>query len=358
VPVDLPDEERAAYLRTAERPAPLLDLIGMMAGHTVIAAARLGVFDALAVKPLGAAELATALPADPTGLRLLLDALVAIGYVDVDNGRYANRPAAERWLRTDSPGGFTTVLELWGAAVAHLWGDLDTSIRTGTPTADFYSWLAERPARQQRFQEVQRGLAGWLADELVELADLPDPPTTARRLVDVGGGHAWFSAAFCQRHPDLTAVVLDLPAALPSAARTIAETGLTDRIALREADLNVSAPIPGCDVVLLFNVLHGFAPERAQGLIAEAVAALRPGGVVLVLENDPEPTPERIGGAADEAFRRLFAINVWHTQSGQVHPVDTLAGWLVAAGCRPPHIRPLRRSPGHVLLMASREEVV
>jgi SAM-dependent methyltransferase len=321
----------------------------MMAGPTVVAGVRLGVFDALAAGPRTATELADGLGADPAGLRLLLDALAAVGYLEAVDGRYANLPTASRWLCADSPGGFGTVLELWSAAIAELWGDLAGAVRSGTPGGDFYAWLGKEPAQQARFQGMQRGLAGWLADEVLDLAPLPP---TARTLVDVGGGHAYFSAAFCRRYPGLTALVLDLPAALPAGAATVAEHGLADRVELREADLGDPVRLPGCDVLLLFNVVHGFPPDRARALVAEAVAALRPGGLALVLDSDPEPPPDRAGGAADHAFRRLFALNLWQTQAGDVYSADTLADWLVAAGCRPPEVRPLGRSPGHLLLTA------
>jgi hypothetical protein len=106
----------------------------------------------------------------------------------------------------------------------------------------------------------------------------------------------------------------------------------------------------GHDVVLLFNVVHGFPADVARGLVERAVAALRPGGTLLLLETTPQPR----GGVADTAFTRCFGLNLFHTQGGQVYPLSTLAGWLVAAGCAEPEQYDLERSTSHVLLAARR----
>ncbi|GIJ45282.1 SAM-dependent methyltransferase [Virgisporangium aliadipatigenens] len=343
MPLDLSPDEAHAYLRAGDAPTPMLDLIGLMAARAAAVGTELGVFDALGAGPRGAAELAAELAADPVGLPALLDVLVAVGYLSHDGHSYANRPAADRWLRGD----FANVLTLWVSIVGDLWGDLATTLRGGTPHVDFYTWLAKEPDRLERFQRLQRGLAGQLAAEVVERAPLPP---NATRLLDLGGGHGGYSVAFCRRHPGLAATVLDLPAALPVGASSVAAQGLAERITFRAGDLAHRVDERDHDVVLLFNVVHGFAEERARALVCAAVAAVRPGGTVLVLETAPLPNASTV----DDAFTRCFSLNLWHTQGGRVYPPATLARWLVEAGCEPPETVALQRSPSHVLLTAHR----
>jgi hypothetical protein len=343
VPLDLSPDEAHAYLRAGDAPAPMLDLIGLMAARAAVAGTELGVFDALGAGPRGAEELVAELAADPVGLPALLDALVAVGYLSHDGHSYANRPAAERWLRGD----FANVLTLWVSIVGDLWGDLASALRGGTPHVDFYPWLAEEPGRLERFQRLQRGLAEGLAEEVVARAPLPPDAT---RLLDLGGGHGGYSVAFCRRHPGLTATVLDLPAALPVGVSTVAAAGLAERVTFRGGDLAHGVDERDHDVVLLFNVVHGFAEERARALVRAAVAAVRPGGAVLVLETAPVSHASTV----DDAFTRCFSLNLWHTQGGRVYPPATLARWLVEAGCAPPETLVLQRSASHVLLRARR----
>ncbi len=347
MPLDLPPDEVRAYLRSADAPTPMLDLVGLMAAQAAVTAVDLGVFDALGSGPRGADDLATGLGLQPDGLAVLLDALVAVGYLDRDGERYANRPATDRWLRTDTPGGYAGVLSLWVSMVTELWGDLAATLRGQAPRADFYPWLVKDPDRLDRFQRLQRDLADHLAGEVVERMPLPGGAT---RLLDLGGGHGWYSVAFCRRYPALTATVVDLPAALDIGRGNAARAGLADRVTFRGGDLTAGVDGADHDVVLLFNVVHGFDPVRARALVHAAVAAARPGGTVAVLETAAQPR----AGVAEHAFTRGFALNLWHTQGGQVYPSATVATWLVEAGCDPPEELPLHRSPTHVLLVARR----
>ncbi|HXV92861.1 MAG TPA: methyltransferase dimerization domain-containing protein [Pseudonocardia sp.] len=351
MPLDLPDDQREAFLRTADAPPVVLDLLGLMTAHAVVTALRLGVFDALADGPCPAAELAGRIGADPYGLAVLLDTLTEVGYLESAGDAYANTPAAARWLA--GGGHWGAVLSLWVAMVQGQWSDLEHSVRTGTPAAGFYPWLDRNPAERERFHDLQRGLATGLAAEVVELADLPDG---ARSLLDVGGGEANYSIAFCARHPELTATVLDRPSVGPAGKERIAAAGLADRIAMRDADLTDGLGERGydaVDVVLLGNVVHGFAPERARALVAESVRALRPGGLLLLLETADRPHDDSVP-LTERAFNRFFDLHLWHTQAGRVYPVPTLVDWLTEAGCTSVRRTDLPRHPSHTLLAATR----
>jgi SAM-dependent methyltransferase len=106
------------------------------------------------------------------------------------------------------------------------------------------------------------------------------------------------------------------------------------------------------DVVLLCNVVHGFAPDRARALVAGCVRALRPGGTLLLLETAERPHDSSVP-RSHRAFNRFFDLHLWHTQAGRIYPITTLAGWLAEAGCT------VRRTdlgghPTHTLLTAQK----
>ncbi|MDA0634429.1 methyltransferase [Nonomuraea sp. MCN248] len=335
MPVDLPPDEVAAF-RRGEAPAPMLDLLGLMACHAVGAARSLGVFDALAAGPLTPRELAAAAGADPAALEHLLGVLRTTGYVRRDDGRYANTPASTAWLCSDSPTDYGRILGLWQAIVEERWAGLAGAVRSGTPAGGFYDWLAGRPHLSAAFHDLQRGLAEWLAEEVVSLAPLPEGSTS---LLDLGGAHGLYAGAFCRAHPGLTATVVDAAVAERS------EGPLTWRV----GDL-LTCDLPGGqDVTVLFNVLHGFAATDAAALVAKAAATLRPGGLLVVMESVAEPG----SGAADRAFGAAFALNLWHTQGGALHSAETIRGWLEEAGCATGPWQVLTRSPSHALVTAT-----
>lgn len=338
MPLNLPPDEARAFA-TGQAPAPLLDLVGAMATYAVAAGLRAGVFDALADKPRTASELAATLGADEEGLAQLLELLRATGYVERGEDGYANTEIASAWLCSDSPTNYGQIMSIWQAIIGDLWTDLGAAVQSGRPRGDFYAWLAERPALSGRFQHLQRGLAEWLAEEVTELASLPDGPI---RLLDLGGGHGAYSEAFCRAHPRLSSTVMDLPGALGGSDH--------ERIRWHEADLTRD-PIDGeYDVVLLCNVLHGFPSAQAAGIVAKAAGATRPGGRVLVLES----IAEHRAGMAEAAFTAGFGLNLWHTQGGGVPAARTVEGWLTDAGFDRPERHDLTRSATHTLFTATR----
>lgn len=330
MPIELGDDS-AAYADN-KAPASFVDMLGAAAYRCAAAAMRLGVFRALREEPLPAAALAEAVDADERGLRILADALVHFGYLTGTSGTYALTPMSEKWL-VDSP--YATVELFWQQVLFELWDGLEESVRTGKPSVDFYAWLAERPETSRRFQSMLDTQARELADELAPLIPVPNGPA---RLLDLGGGHGRYSTALCELHESLTATVLDLPSALgPGGPRVTMAPGDY----LRD-DLGT-----GYDVVLLFNVLHGHPPAGNRALLERIASALRPGGVVAILEHGRDAR-----APSDVAFLRMFSVNLFHGQNGEVYAIDEIASWLTAFG--PPTITRLRKSPTQYLITATR----
>ncbi|GGS89670.1 SAM-dependent methyltransferase [Planobispora rosea] len=345
MPLDLPPDE-AATLRRGDGPAVQIDLIQTMIFHAAVAALRLGVFGALERGPRELGALAGELAVDEANLRALLRLLVTGGYLAEGPDGYERTPAGA-WLAGPDDG-FGAVLDFWHSLIGELWQGLEETVRTGRPQRDFYAWLQERPDVLTRFQGIQLRIAEWVEKEVLELAALPGEPA---RLLDLGGGHARYSLAYCRSHPGLSATVLDLPEALEPGRAAVEAEGLTGRFAFVPGDLRTAELPGGQDVVLLFNVLHGFPALTARTLVGRAVGALRPGGRLILMETLTDP----VGSVLEEGFTRGFDLNLIHTQGGRLHPVETIAGWMVEAGCSPPARHDLTRSATLSLLVADRE---
>ncbi|MFI6480743.1 methyltransferase [Nonomuraea sp. NPDC050663] len=337
MPIDLPADEAEAF-RSGPAPAPMLDLVGLMAAHAVRAGWELGLFDALGKGALTTWELAAATRSDPTGIEQLANLLHATGYLRWDDGRHANSPAAAAWLRRDSPTCYGHVLSLWHTMIEELWTGLPEAVRDGRPRGGFYTWLAARPELRATFQDLQRGLAGWLAEEVVGLVGLPDDATS---LLDLGGGHGLYSEAYCTAYPALRATVVD----------NVRLVSGHERVTGRAADLLTGALDDGHDAVLLFNVLHGFPADDAARLVARAARALRQDGLLLVLET----TASDRAGVAERAFTAGFSVNLWHTQNGRVYPEQRVEEWIAGAGCTLRERHELTRSATHTLFAAVKQ---
>ena len=343
MPLQLKPEEHQAFFESHQGPAPMLDLLGAAALRMAAAAARLGVFDALAGGALTADEIASRTGANPRGVAVLLDALHAHGYVRRDengDGRahYANSDTAAKWMVRSGGPGFADTIEFWDSLLFTLWPTLERSLVEGKPPTDWYAWLEQNPRTLRTFQTMLGGMARHAGPAIAQAAALPE---STRRLLDVGGSHALYSVAFCRALPELHATVLDFPGAVSIGRENVAAEGLGDRITFREADF-LREPLAaegdgGYDAVLLCRVVHGLGAEANTALLRGAHDALAPGGRVIVVEEyDPG---QRTAGSVNDAFMRTFSLNMYHLQGAQMYTTDEIAGWMRAAGFDPASVR-------------------
>ena len=338
--------ERLVLIGLNQQPGLLLDYFSTLGFRAAITGVRLGVFDALDEQPATAEELAHRLGTDPHATASLLEALRSLRYVRRHENRYANATAAARWLvRIRSPDlvEATRFLEL---VAFDMWADLERSVRSGQPVRPIYAWLEDDPERSAAFQAWTRWIASSLAPEIVHRVSLP---AAARTLLDVGGGHGRYAAAFCLARPGLSAVVFDLPTALRSAAGLLEEPGLKGRIRLQAGDFLSDDLGADFDVALLLNIIHGLSEAENQQLISRVAAALGPGGLIVIAEQ----FAGRAAGPATDAIKRLLDLNYHLALGGRTYRFEEAAAWLLEAGLSSPKRINLRSAPGTSLAVST-----
>jgi SAM-dependent methyltransferase len=307
-------------------PDDVLELfLGFWISRTVMAAVQLGVFETLdggaAPQGLTAEEAGEALGLPARPARALLDTCVATRLLDQEDGRYRNSALAARYLAAGSEYSLRNyVLDerwCWGS-----WEKLEDALR-----AD-HQLLPEDEEGYHAFPEdffldFLHGHSLTMGERLATAVDL----SRTTRLMDVGGGSGAISISLCRAYPGLQAVVVDQAPVAARADVHIERAGLGDRIATWPANL-FSDPLPdGCDTAVLANVLHDFSPDRAREILARVVAALPPGGRVVVLEIVPDD--DRRGPPLAVAFSVAMVVN---TAGGDAHTAAQYRSWLEGAG--------------------------
>jgi SAM-dependent methyltransferase len=315
---------------------------GMAASGILIAAVRTGITARLAERQATAAEVAADLGLDPLPTRLLLDCLRSAGHVAERSGRYRLSRKSRRWLDPASPlsvvGYVAGTADYWP-----WWQGLEEATRTGTSTGS-HAAQAEDPY-WHRYISGQLELARLSAAEVARKLPLPARP---RAILDIGGGHGWYSACLCRRYPGLTATVLDLPGSAAVGREIISAAGLADRVRFRAGDATTADLGGGYDAVLCFNLVHHLAPEQAADLFRRAGEALKPGGTLAVLDVFAD------SGRRAPAHANVLALFVYLSSGAQVHTSAQLASWLREAGFRPQETIRILRIPGLSLRVARR----
>jgi len=325
-------------------PDPFLDTFtGLVAARAVTSATMLGVFDALHDAPASADELAERLEVDPLGADTLLTTLLTLGYVEADGDRFRNAEASERLLVRDSPESIATFVGEQGDLHWQVLDLLPDALRTGRP----YAMHEERRDDAERWQAYIRGLFEISRAEHEANAALV-PVDEPRLMVDVAGGHGGFSMAMCDRHPALSATILDLPPSAEVGRQIVEEQGYSDRITFREGDVfELGLGEDGSlDVVSVFNLAHHLPEDRNRELCRMARTALRPGGCIVIGDSArPEPgEPVSEHGAISSLL-----FYAW-SHSRNFTPSE-IRGWMEEAGFTEVESHRNERSPWRVVVI-------
>jgi SAM-dependent methyltransferase len=326
------------------RPDPFHDtFVAPIAARAVVAAIELGVLDALAEEPATASELAERLGLDPVGVEALAAALVSLGYLEAD-GNGTLRPTAEagRLAVRSSPESVATFAGGFARQHWEVLGTLEDALRGAPPV-----WHA-RGADDPLWEPYIRGLFELSREEHDANAALV-PLEEPRSLLDLAGGHGAFAMAMCRRFAGLEGTVLELPGAARVGRRIVGEEGFAPRVSFREGDLFEVELGSGHDGVSTFNLLHHLPADGVLELFRRALAALRPGGVLVVGDTDRPPPGEpvsQVGALTGLAFYAESRSRTW--------TLSEIEGWLAEAGFEPPDVHRNERSPWRVMLAARR----
>jgi len=335
--------ERLILFRLNLGPAPVLDLFGGFAFRAAAVANRLGVFEVLSRGPLTAVEVARQIEADERGTTRLLEALDAVGYVKKKrDGRYAATAMTAKWLPRLAGG-----LRASERALLQPLEYLEESIRTGEPSFVNYERYAEMDRSWWRDQQEMIAVAHMVGDDIVARVKLPE---TARRLLDVGGGHGLHAIKFCRRYPQLSATVFDLPQALEVAREVIAAEAMGERVSVQEGSFWEDDLGNGYDAALVFSIVQMNSPDKNAELLRKVAGALNPGGVVVIQDQlagrAPSPTAK--------AVISLQGLNQVVSSRGRMYAFDEIAGWLTAAGFSKPRRINLWKTPGVGLVVGTK----
>jgi 2-polyprenyl-3-methyl-5-hydroxy-6-metoxy-1,4-benzoquinol methylase len=308
--------------------------------RSVIAGVRLGLFACLARAPATHEELAADLETVPAATRLLLESLAAAGHVRRDGDRYELARRARRWLDPASETYVGTFIENCGD-YWDWWDRLEEIVRTGE-AVEIHEYAPDHP-HWRRYIRGQFEIARLSSREVAKALRLQPDPTA---LLDVAGGHGWYSAELCRRHPTLRATVVDLEGSAAVGREIIAEHGMSDRVSHVVGDM-MSADLGGpYDGTLCFNIVHHLPPEGNVELLRRIHSVLRPGGTVAVLDLF---LPERNRRPDTGAFLGLF---FYLTSAAATYTEAELEDWLRAAGFERPRRVKLRRIPNQALFEA------
>lgn len=249
-------------------------------------------------------------------IELLLNALVAMNFLEKHGDTYRNSQAAEDFLVIGKEGYIGHMLKHANRSVDS-WDGLESAVFGRRPEINW----------SENFTLAMEEGAYKRAIELAENVDL----TGKRKLLDVGGGPGTYSAAFVNNYPGLEAVVFDLPGIIEIAKRLLEEKGLADRVAAVEGDFEVDDFGQDFDCVLISNIVHFQDEEDNKKLLKKAHNALQEGGMVIIHDSILDE------GKTSPKSAAIFAIHMLlRSDGGRTYMWSEIEAWLEETGFTEP----------------------
>ncbi len=298
---------------------------------TLLSAVEVGVFSELAdAGALDGEALRERLGLHPRSASDFFDALVALGMLERDEGRYANTPATELFLDRGKPSYLGGILEMANARLYGFWGSLTEGLQTGVPQNEakhgenFFEELYADPARLAQFARAMSAISGGPAQAIAAKFPWQDHST----VIDIGCAEGALPVQIALAHEHITGGGFDLPAIEPIFDANVARAGLGERLSFTAGDFFAGA-LPSADVLVMGHILHDWDLDEKRVLLQKAHDALPDGGALIVYEAIIDD--ER----RSNAFGLLMSLNMLiETPGGFDYTGADCRAWMQQTGFR------------------------
>lgn len=295
---------------------------GFMASKLLFVANEIGLFEKLADGPATLDELMQRIGVPRRTMRIVTDALVALGLVEYRGGRYENGAAAASFLSGRGGEDLRPLLRYLDQLNYPMWMELKDAVRAGQPV---FKGLSLTEEEQQIYSEGVEAFTVEAANTLAATYDF----RRHRRMLDLGGGTGSFLIAMLSQHSNLEGVLFERPQVAGVARRRLVGSPLENRIQIVEGDF-FKDPFPSDhDAVMVANVMHLLSPEHNLELLRR-IRKYAPDEVRLLLVDfwtDATHTQPVFAALMAGAF-------LLRTGEGDVYSDEEVHGWLQASGWR------------------------
>lgn len=305
-------------------PKILMEMItGFRVSRIILSGFELGIFTVLGLSGKTSGEVAEKLSFAPRSTDRLMNALVAVGLLTKNNNLFSNTAFSSKFLVKGSPaymGGISHMVNTW-----RTWNTLTDAVKAGTTVAIDPNMSDRGDAWLEPFIAAMHQRAVPQAAEVADVLDF----SSVKKILDIGGGSGAFSFEFLKRCKGAKAVIFDLPTVVPITRKYIDQSGFGSSVETVAGDYLVDQFGMGFDMVYISAVIHINSPVENLDILRKSVAALNPGGQVVIMDHVMnEDRTEPFDGA-------VFAINMLAgTKHGDVYTENEIRSWMMDAGLK------------------------
>ncbi len=281
----------------------------------IYAAAKLDLAEAIGDDAKSTAELALLVSADESVLRRLLVALTTIGVCNRAGGDRFRITDLGRQLDRNANPSFKDWVLFEGEVLVRSWAGLVDSVRSGKTATemrgeghDRYAVMGNSPEVVSRFNAAMVSLTRSLVPKIVQAYDF----STARVVMDLGGGSGELIAGVLLHNPHLTGIACDLARCENEARAHFNRVGIADRCRFVAGDFFAAVP-SGADTILMKSILHNWRDDRSEIILRKCRDALPVGGKLIIVERI---MPEHPTTSAQDRERAMSDLNMLREPGG------------------------------------------
>jgi hypothetical protein len=333
-PATAPAAEQAQALA----PDRIMQLgLGFWGSKALLSAVELGLFAVLSeAGSLDAEQLREKLGLHPRSARDFFDALVALGMLEREGGRYSNTPETDLFLDPAKPTYMGGILEMSNARLYTFWGSLTEALRTGRPQSEmkeggeFFENVYADPEKLAQFAGAMTGLSRATGEAIAAKFGWRD----YNSVIDIGCAQGAVPVAIATAHDHVSGGGFDLPPVEPIFNSYVAQFGLADRLTFTPGDF-FADPLPSADVLIMGHILHDWDLDQKRLLLQKAYDALPTGGALIVYEAIIDDDRRH------NAFGLLMSLNMLIEGLGFDFTGADCRGWMADAGFRESYVEHL-----------------
>ena len=325
---------------------PLFDpFVPVIQARVIMAAVKTGIFTQIGNESYSANSLTKTLNLSLPVLSGVLNILVDAGYLLYENNCYRLTELSKATMLPDQPQTLSTWVlynYIQWEAISNLEASLqnNNTFNVNEHISKTNSW----DILQNAMYETAKPAAEWIANTIPVAIN-------AGLMLDIGGGHGWYSAALCRKHPPLRSEILDYPEVIKAGTKIAKQEKYDDVVFFTEGSI-VENDIKNnnYDVVFVGNLLHHFPEKELSTIVYIIYRILKKNGTIAIWDF---MSTENYG--QHDVIRDCFNLFFTLTSSAKCHTITNYKQKLDNAGFVNINIHH-GPSPSHILIIAIKDE--
>jgi len=307
-------------------------------------AIELDVFTQIAVGNKTAFAIAEACDANSRGIRILCDALTAMGFLSKENGQYELNEQSGAFLNRHSPAYLgDAAYFLMSPPQKKAFDNLTEAVRRGSSILTEEGSLEPENPMWVKFangmMQMMMPSAQIIADNLGIETERPI------KVLDVAAGHGIFGITVAQKYKNAEIYAVDWANVLQVARKNAERFGVSNQYHTIEGSAFDVDFDDGYDVVLLTNFLHHFDKQTCEVLLKKIYNSLSDDGKVITLEF--VPNEDRVSPPTEAMFSLVMLAA---TPVGDAYTFPEFKEMFERAGFSQNKHIPLAPLPQHLIV--------